>query len=80
MRQDISARHVYDMVIVGNTAMHHLALGLSPEGLSGAPFAPALDEPISLAAAELGLAMNPGGRVYSCRRLGRGLWGPIAWP
>ena len=52
------------MVIVGNTAMHHLALGLSPLGLTGAPFAPALDEPISLSAADLGVAMNPEGRVY----------------
>ena len=63
-RQEISARHVYDMVIVGNTAMHHLALGLSPAGLTGAPFAPALDEPISVRAADLGVAMNPEGRVY----------------
>ena len=63
-RQEISAQHVYDMVVVCNTAMHHLALGLSPEGLSGAPFAPALDEPISLRATELGVAMNPEARVY----------------
>jgi uncharacterized 2Fe-2S/4Fe-4S cluster protein (DUF4445 family) len=63
-RQEISARHVYDMVVVGNTAMHHLALGLSPAGLTGAPFAPALDEPISVRAADLGVAMNPEGRVY----------------
>ena len=63
-RQDIAARHVYDMVVVGNTAMHHLALGLSPHGLTGAPFAPALDEPMSLSAASLGVAMNPEGRVY----------------
>jgi len=63
-RQEISTRHVYDMVIVGNTAMHHLALGLSPLGLTGAPFAPALDEPISLRAADLEIAMNPEGRVY----------------
>lgn len=63
-RQEISAQHVYDMVVVGNTAMHHLALGLSPRGLTGAPFAPALDEPISVRAADLGVAMNPEGRVY----------------
>jgi uncharacterized 2Fe-2S/4Fe-4S cluster protein (DUF4445 family) len=63
-RQEIDAQHLYDMVIVGNTAMHHLALGLSPLGLTGAPFAPALDEPVSLRAADLGLAMNPEGRVY----------------
>ena len=43
--------------------MHHLALGLSPMGLTGAPFAPALDRPLSLRAADLGLAMNPEARV-----------------
>ena len=63
-RREIAAQHVYDMVIVCNTAMHHLALGLSPHGLSGAPFAPALDEPISLRAADMGVTMNPEGRVY----------------
>jgi uncharacterized 2Fe-2S/4Fe-4S cluster protein (DUF4445 family) len=63
-RQEIAAEHVYDMVVVGNTAMHHLALGLSTSGLSGAPFAPALDEPVSVRAADLDVAMNPEGRVY----------------
>jgi uncharacterized 2Fe-2S/4Fe-4S cluster protein (DUF4445 family) len=64
VRQGITPQRVYDMVVVGNTAMHHLALGLSPLGLTGAPFAPALDEPIALCAADLGVAMNPEGRVY----------------
>ena len=52
------------MVVVGNTAMHHLALGLSPRGITGAPFAPAVDEPVSVRAADLDVAMNPEGRVY----------------
>lgn len=62
-RQEIAARHLYDMTVVGNTAMHHLALGVSPVGLGGAPFAPALDEPVRLRAADLSLAMNPEGQV-----------------
>jgi uncharacterized 2Fe-2S/4Fe-4S cluster protein (DUF4445 family) len=64
VRQEISPDDVYDMVVVGNTAMHHLALGLSPLGLSSAPFAPALDEQLSVRAADLDIAMNPEGRVY----------------
>ena len=63
VRQEISAEHVHDMVVVGNTAMHHLAIGLSPVGLSSAPFVPALDEPVSFRAADLDIAMNPEGRV-----------------
>jgi len=62
-RQEISARDLYDMTVVGNTAMHHLALGLSPRGLGGAPFAPAIDEPVRLRAAEIGYDMNPEGHV-----------------
>ena len=49
------------MTVVGNTVMHHLALGLSPLGMSAAPFAPALAEPVTERAADLGIAMNPEG-------------------
>jgi uncharacterized 2Fe-2S/4Fe-4S cluster protein (DUF4445 family) len=63
-RQRIQARHLYDMTVVGNTAMHHLALGVSPEGLGGAPFAPAVDVPLQLRGADLALAMNPEGGVH----------------
>ena len=63
-RHAILARHLYDMTVVGNTAMHHLVLGLSPLGLAGAPFAPALDEPLTLRAGDLSLAMNAEGRVH----------------
>ena len=63
-RQDVHANHVCDMTVVGNTAMHHLALGLSPVGLGQAPFAPAAAEPITLRASELGMDMNPDGGVH----------------
>ena len=63
-RQEIEPRHIYDMTIVGNTVMHHLVLGISPLGMSAAPFAPALAEPATERAADLGLAMNPEGGVH----------------
>ena len=63
-RQDIDPRDVYDMTVVGNTAMHHLALGLSPVGLGQAPFAPAAAEPLTLRASELGININPAGGVH----------------
>lgn len=63
-RQSVHPNHVCDMTVVGNTAMHHLALGLSPVGLGQAPFAPAAAEPITLRASELGLNMNPDGGVH----------------
>jgi uncharacterized 2Fe-2S/4Fe-4S cluster protein (DUF4445 family) len=63
-RQGIAARHIYDMTVVGNTGMHHLALGLAPDGLGSAPFAPAVNQPVQLRGRDLGLAMNPDGGVY----------------
>ncbi|HET6475901.1 MAG TPA: ASKHA domain-containing protein [Thermoleophilia bacterium] len=63
-RQEVHPNHVCDMTVVGNTAMHHLALGLSPVGLGQAPFAPAAAEPLTLRASELGLNMNPDGGVH----------------
>jgi uncharacterized 2Fe-2S/4Fe-4S cluster protein (DUF4445 family) len=63
-RQEIEARHIYDMTVVGNTVMHHLALGISPLGMSAAPFAPALSGPVTERAADLGVAINPEGGVY----------------
>lgn len=63
-RQEIAPRNLYEMTVVANTAMHHLALGVLPRGLAGAPFAPAVDRPLDLRAGELGLAMNPEGTVH----------------
>jgi uncharacterized 2Fe-2S/4Fe-4S cluster protein (DUF4445 family) len=63
-RQGIDARQLCDMTVVGNTAMHHLALGISPVGLGAAPFAAATSEPVSLHAVQLGLNMNPEGGLY----------------
>ena len=63
-RQAVEPRQICDMTVVGNTAMHHLALGLSPIGLGAAPFAPGIAEPVALRAAELGVAINPEAGVY----------------
>ncbi len=63
-RQEIEPRMVCDMTVVGNTAMHHLALGLSPQGLMAAPFPPAVDVPLTLRAIELGIDIHPEGGVH----------------
>jgi len=55
---------ILEMTIVGNPIMHHLVLGIDPVELGGAPFALALDGAVTLTAAELGLAIDPGARVY----------------
>lgn len=55
---------ILEMTIVGNPIMHHLVLGIDPVELGGAPFALALDGAVTLTAAELGLAIDPGVRVF----------------
>ena len=55
---------VLEMALVANPVMHHILLGINPVELGGAPFALATDQALTLTAAELGLRMNSGGRVY----------------
>ncbi|MCX7851298.1 MAG: ASKHA domain-containing protein, partial [Caldilineales bacterium] len=58
-RQDI-----VDAVIVGNTAMHHLLLGLPTEQLAVAPFVPAVADDLDLRAREVGLHLAPGAYLH----------------
>ena len=56
---------VDEMVLVYNTAMHHLALGLDPRYVGRAPFAPAASAPLDVKARDLGVKINPSGNVHS---------------
>ena len=60
----IALEDILEAVLVGNTVMHHLALGINPHELGGAPFALALDSALDLKARDLGLNLNPAGRVH----------------
>ena len=61
----VSVLDILEMTVVGNPIMHHLLLGIDPVELGGAPFALATDSPLGLHAAELGLTLHPGARVYT---------------
>ena len=50
---------IVEAVIVGNTAMHHLLLGLPTEQLGAAPYVAALSEPCDLMARDIGLCCAP---------------------
>ena len=60
-----AAGDVDEMVLVYNTAMHHLALGFDPRYVGRAPFAPAVREPLDVKARDLGVKINPSGNVHS---------------
>ncbi|MEK7277391.1 MAG: ASKHA domain-containing protein [Chloroflexota bacterium] len=55
---------IYDMVIAGNTVMHHILLGIDPVELGGAPFALTIDSPVDLKARDLGLKLGTAARAH----------------
>jgi uncharacterized 2Fe-2S/4Fe-4S cluster protein (DUF4445 family) len=61
----ISADDILEMTFVGNPIMHHLVLGIDPVELGGAPFALAVDQAMTVRAAEIGIALHPNARIYS---------------
>jgi uncharacterized 2Fe-2S/4Fe-4S cluster protein (DUF4445 family) len=61
---------VVDVVIGGNTAMHHLLLGLPVRQLGRAPFVAAARHGIDVKARELGIEFAPGARVHVVPNIG----------
>ncbi len=55
---------IADAVVVGNTAMHNLFLGLPVRQLGLAPYVPAESAPLDLPAREVGLELAPGASVH----------------
>ncbi len=55
---------VVEAVMVGNTAMHHLFLGLPVAQLGRAPYVAAVSSPLDLPGEDLGLAFSPGATVH----------------
>jgi len=66
----VTREDVYEVVVVGNATMIHLLLGIDPEPISVAPFIPAINEPVTLPAAEIGLKMHPQARLSTLPHLG----------
>ncbi len=60
----VAPDQVVDVVTVGNTAMHHLLLGLPVEQLGSAPYVPAISAAMTTPARELGLNVAPGAYLY----------------
>ncbi|KPV50065.1 ferredoxin, partial [Kouleothrix aurantiaca] len=60
----LRARDIHEIVLAGNTVMHHILLGLDPTDLGGAPFTLATHAPIDIKARDLGLKLHPGANVH----------------
>ncbi|AET68157.1 putative metal-binding protein [Desulfosporosinus orientis DSM 765] len=61
--QGIKRSEIYHAVIVGNTTMSHLFLGIDPTFLAPAPFIPAYRHGVNVKASELGLQILEDGIV-----------------
>jgi uncharacterized 2Fe-2S/4Fe-4S cluster protein (DUF4445 family) len=60
----LRARDIYEIVIAGNTVMHHILLGFDPTDLGAAPFTLATHAPIDIKARDLGLKLHPGANAH----------------
>ena len=59
----VDPRDVYHITLVGNSIMHHLALGITPTTIALSPYVPVTREGITLRAADLGIAL-PNAQAY----------------
>lgn len=62
--------NIRSVVVCGNTAMHHLVLGLPVGQLARAPYLPWVKDPVNIRAEGLGLKSVPGARVYFLPNIG----------
>jgi len=59
----VLAQWIYKVVVVGNTCMHHVLLGIDPTHVGQAPYAPVMRHPLVLPAREMFLKVNPEARL-----------------
>jgi len=62
-RQKIERSQIYEAVVVGNTAMHHLFLGIQPKYVALSPFTPVVKRQVSVDASRLNVGIKPSGIV-----------------
>jgi len=60
----IKTDEILEMVLVGNSTMHHILLNLYPKDLGLAPFVPAIHRSVDIKARELGLNINTSGNIH----------------
>ncbi len=60
----IQTEEICDSTIVGNTAMHHIFLGIPPTYVSLSPYPAALQSSVDIKARELGVQINRGAYVH----------------
>lgn len=60
----VSREQIVDAVVVGNTAMHHLFVGLPVRQLGEAPYVPEISDSLDVPPQSVGLALSDGAYVH----------------
>jgi len=60
----VSPEAILEMTVVGNTAMHHIFLGIDPHSLGLSPFPPATHHSQDMKARDLGIRVHPSAYVH----------------
>ncbi len=70
LKSGVKKDNIYEAVVVGNTAMHHLFLGIETRHLALSPYVPVVRDPLSVKAEEVGLKINERGYVVTLPIIG----------
>ena len=60
----VDPESIYLISLAGNTTMTHLFMGLDPRWIIREPYIPVINRPGMLRASDLGVVINPSGRIY----------------
>ncbi|MGE5603354.1 MAG: 2Fe-2S iron-sulfur cluster-binding protein, partial [Nitrososphaerales archaeon] len=61
---DITTDAITDIVLVGNSVMHHILLSIPPRELGQSPFGPAISDAVDIKARDLGFKLAPGAQAH----------------
>jgi len=67
---NVSKNEIFKMLMVGNTTMHHLFLGLDASHLAVSPYVSVCNRPLEFTALELGLEINPQAKILLLPNIG----------
>ncbi len=63
-KSGIKPQELYEMTVVGNTAMHHIFLNINPRHLALAPYTPVIRNGVNIGPKDIGIHINPTGNIF----------------
>ncbi|TXT66500.1 MAG: Na(+)-translocating NADH-quinone reductase subunit F [Promethearchaeota archaeon] len=61
---NVHPSHIYEAVVVGNSAMHHIFLGMTPVNIGLSPYTPIIQKGLNLKAKDVGLNIARHANLY----------------